>query len=158
VSLISLAAAYATLANGGRTVVPYAVRYARTRAGITAYWHHPTPDTRPIAGERPYCDLLAMMRSVTSSSGTGSAAAVDRPVWGKTGTSAKHRDALFAGFTGRHVAVVWLGRQAPGNPRAPISGGELPAETFGWLMATLEAGKEPVEVECRQPIVVAGRE
>jgi len=157
VSLLSLASAYAALANGGHGVEPYAVRFARNRAGRTVYRHASPLFRETLVEARPYCDLIRMMRNVTSSKGTGKAAAVDRPVWGKTGTSQGHRDALFAGFTGRHVAVVWLGRQAPGNPKRPISGGELPAATFGWLISTLEAGKEPAAIECRPRIEVAGR-
>lgn len=157
VSLLSLASAYAALANGGHRIEPYAVRFARNRAGRTVYRHVSPLFRERVVEERPYCDLIRMMRNVTSSKGTGKAAAVDRPVWGKTGTSQGHRDALFAGFTGRYVAVVWLGRQAAGNPRRPISGGELPAETFGWLISTLEAGKPPATVECRPRIEVAGR-
>lgn len=155
VSPLALASAYAALANGGFRVEPYAIRYARTYAGATVYRHLPIANARPIADRRSHCDLLGMLRGVTSPRGTGKAAVVDRPVWGKTGTSEGHRDALFSGFTGRYVAVVWLGRQARGNPKKPISGGELPAEKFGWLMATLEAGKEPIEIECRRAVEVA---
>jgi len=149
-----LASAYASLANGGRRVEPYAVRYARTEKGDMVY-QHAASAAYPISGERPYCDLMRMLRNVTSPKGTGKAAAVDRPVWGKTGTSSHYRDALFAGFTGRYVAVVWLGRQAKGSVRAGITGGGLPAKTFGWLAATLEAGKPPIELDCRRPVQVA---
>lgn len=157
VSLLSLAAGYAALSNGGYRVEPYAIRYARTRAGQLIYRHASDLMARPVVGERPYCDLLGMLRKVVSSKGTGSAAALDIPVWGKTGTSEGHRDVLFAGFTGRYVAVVWLGRQARGRVRGAITGGDLPAETFRWLMATLESGKPPRGIECRKPIEVAGR-
>jgi penicillin-binding protein 1A len=157
VSLLSLAAAYATLANGGYRVEPYAVRYARRTRGEILY-RHVSPTSAPVlTEERPYCDLLRMLRNVTSAKGTGHAAAFDHPVWGKTGTSEGYRDALFAGFTGRHVAVVWLGRQADGPVSHGITGGELPAETFQWLMATLEDGEAPVELDCRGPALVASR-
>jgi penicillin-binding protein 1A len=156
VSLLALAGAYASLANGGRRVEPYAVRYARNQSGTLVY-QHPSRIGERIAEDRPYCELMGMLRAVTSPQGTGRLALVDRPVWGKTGTSENHRDALFAGFTGRYVAVVWLGRQAPGNVTGRITGGELPAKTFGWLTATLEAGKKPIELDCRRPIEIAAR-
>jgi penicillin-binding protein 1A len=65
------------------------------------------------------------------------------------------RDALFVGFTGRYVAAVWLGRQASGAPSGQITGGELPAEAFRWLMATLHDGKAPIELECIATMQVA---
>jgi penicillin-binding protein 1A len=157
VSLLSLASAYAALANGGYAVEPYAFRYARAQTGRKVYGHRTVPEASRITDERSYCDLMRMLRNVTSSKGTGRAAALDRPVWGKTGTSAGHRDALFAGFTGRYVAVVWLGRQARGDVKGRITGGELPAETFRWLIATLEAGKDPVPLDCRGAVKMAAR-
>jgi penicillin-binding protein 1A len=149
-----LASAYATFANGGRRVTPYALRYARTQSGDLVY-RHPAIDERSAAGGPPYCELMSMLRHVTSPDGTGRAASVDRPVWGKTGTSSGYRDALFVGFTGRYVAVVWLGRQAAGAVSGRVTGGELPAQTFGWLVSTLEAGSEPVGISCEAPTKVA---
>jgi penicillin-binding protein 1A len=52
VSLLSLASAYATLANGGRRVEPYAVRYARTERGEMIY-RHAASAAEAISGERP---------------------------------------------------------------------------------------------------------
>ena len=156
VSLLALAGAYASLANGGRRVHPYAVRYARNQSGALVYQHASETGKR-IAEDRPYCELMQMLRKVTSSQGTGKLASVDRPVWGKTGTSENHRDALFAGFTGRYVAVVWLGRQARGAVTGRMTGGELPAKMFGWLMATLEEGKEPITIDCRRSVEVAAK-
>jgi penicillin-binding protein 1A len=158
VSLLDLAAAYATLANGGAKVQPYAVRYAREKAGPILYRHVAAASTAPpaVAG-RPYCELLGMLRNVTRAGGTGHKAAFSHPVYGKTGTSQGYRDALFAGFTGHYVAVVWLGRQARGDVSGRVTGGELPAEVFRWLMATLHEGKEPISLFCEEPVRVAAR-
>lgn len=149
VSLLDLAAGYATLANGGRRAVPYAIRYARTVDGGIVHSHRPPRGARVFAG-RPYCDLLRMLRSVTGPGGTGRNAAFAAPVWGKTGTSSGNRDALFVGFTDRYVAVVWLGRQAPGKiiPSLAATGGSLPAKYFRRLMATLHQGQSTSERAC----------
>jgi penicillin-binding protein 1A len=155
VSLLDLAAAYASLAQGGGTVEPYAVRYARIAEGPIVYHHASTAGRSEITADRAHCDLLGMLRGVTSAKGTGHNAAFSHPVWGKTGTSQGYRDALFVGFTGRYVAAVWLGRQARGAPTGRITGGELPAEAFRWLMATLHDGKEPIELDCRRPVQIA---
>ena len=156
VSLLKLAAAYATLANGGAKVDPYAIRYAREKRGPILYRRVNAPVPARFTAERPYCDLLGMLRNVTRASGTGRNAAFgNHPVYGKTGTSQRYRDALFAGFTGHYVAVVWLGRQARGDVSGRVTGGELPAQGFRWLMATLHQGKDPVALDCRAPERVA---
>ena len=57
--------------------------------------------------------LTSMMTSVVRS-GTGfKARKLGRPIAGKTGTSGDFRDAWFAGFTRQHVAVTWVGFDAP---------------------------------------------
>jgi penicillin-binding protein 1A len=155
VSLLSLAGAYATLANGGHTVKPYAVRYAREQSGWMLYRHLAAKPEALASAGRPYCDILTMLRNVTRAGGTGQKAAFAHPVYGKTGTSQGFRDALFAGFTGHYVAVVWLGRQRKGDLSGRVTGGELPAESFRWLMATLHAGKEAIPLECREPVRAA---
>lgn len=157
VSLLKLAAAYAGLANGGAKVEPYAVRYARATRGPVIYRRASAVAPARVA-ERPYCDLIGMLRDVTRSDGTGWRAAFGKhPVYGKTGTSQDYHDALFAGFTGHYVAVVWLGRQARGKVKGRITGGEAPAELFRWVMANLHEGKEPVSLACKAPVRVAGR-
>jgi penicillin-binding protein 1A len=154
VPLLALAAAYASFANGGTRVEPYAVRYARARHGEVIYRHRPARGER-ITSDRPYCDIMRMLRSVTAANGTGHNAAFAHPVWGKTGTSSRNRDALFAGFTAHYVAVVWLGRQARGDVRGRITGGEFPAELFRWLMSTLHEGRPVSEVACARQVAGA---
>ena len=70
-------------------------------------------------------DLL----STTIRSGTGKAAAFDRPAAGKTGTSQDYRDAWFIGFTADLVVGVWLGND-DGEPMAGVAGGGLPAKIW----------------------------
>jgi penicillin-binding protein 1A len=157
VSLLDLAGAYASLANAGQKTQPYAVRYARETNGAIVYRRAPPEALGRISAEQPFCDLLLMLRNVVRADGTGHNAAFGHPVYGKTGTSQNYRDALFAGFTGHYTAVIWLGRQARGNPSGRITGGELPAEAFRWLMATLHDGKEQRDLGCKAPIRLATR-
>jgi len=78
--------------------------------------------------------------------GTGTAAAIDRPAAGKTGTSQAWRDAWFAGFVPQLAAVVWVGNPIPipgvgnesmvpsnGYPRR-IVGGSYPAQVWKAFM------------------------
>jgi len=87
--------------------------------------------------------LTSMMASVVQE-GTGTGAKVlKRPVAGKTGTSAEHRDAWFAGFTPDHVAVAWVGFDTPKKLGKSETGGRAALPI--WLGAMKAAsGTSPV--------------
>lgn len=72
--------------------------------------------------------------------GTGrSARAVLPPglvVAGKSGTSSENRDSWFAGFSGSHLAVVWIGHDDNSSTGLTGSSGALPV--WARLMAALE--------------------
>lgn len=67
--------------------------------------------------------------------GTGSAAALPIPTFGKTGTSQDNRDAIFIGFAGNLVAGVWIGRD-DNRPLRGNSGGGSPAEIWNAFMTS----------------------
>ena len=56
-------------------------------------------------------------------------------VAGKTGTSNDLKDSWFAGFTGDHLAVVWVGRD-DNNP-AGLTGSSGALQAFGRIMSRL---------------------
>ena len=53
--------------------------------------------------------MTSMMQSVVREGTARRARRLRRKVAGKTGTTNKHKDAWFAGFTPQMVAVVWVG-------------------------------------------------
>ncbi|MFD1961779.1 hypothetical protein ACFSHP_26990 [Novosphingobium panipatense] len=61
--------------------------------------------------------------------GTGRAAMLQAPNFGKTGTSQENRDALFVGYSGDFVVGVWVGRD-DNTPLAGVSGGTVPARIW----------------------------
>ncbi|GIX21466.1 MAG: penicillin-binding protein 1B [Gammaproteobacteria bacterium] len=61
---------------------------------------------------------------------------------GKTGTSDGNRDAWFAGFTGSHLAVVWVGRDD--NAPAGVYGAQAALPVWIELMAAVDA--EPLHL------------
>ena len=71
--------------------------------------------------------------------GTGTAARLDRPAAGKTGTTQDYRDAWFAGYTADLVAVVWVGRD-DNAPMDKVTGGGLPADIWKRFMAPAHQG------------------
>jgi penicillin-binding protein 1A len=87
-----------------------------------------------------------MRDAVTS--GTGTAARIDRDVAGKTGTTDNRTDAWFLGLTPGLVAAVWRGA-----PNALVSGagfgGQYPAQVWRSFMSA-ELADEP-ELEFDDP-------
>jgi len=83
--------------------------------------------------------------------GTGTAAALDRPAAGKTGTSQQWRDAWLGGYVPQLATVVWVGNPRPipgvgtesmipsnGYPKR-ITGGSYPAEIWhDYMTAALD--------------------
>ena len=61
--------------------------------------------------------------------GTGRAAMLSGPNFGKTGTSQDNRDALFVGYAGDYVVGVWIGND-DNSPLKGVSGGGAPARIW----------------------------
>ncbi|RAK58092.1 transglycosylase domain-containing protein [Phenylobacterium deserti] len=116
-SLLELTSAYAAVAAGRGPVKPYAIL---------------DPDSPPPVGESLAEDereaLLELLRA-TVDEGTGRGAYVGQPVFGKTGTTTDHRDAVFVGFTGDIVVGVWVGNDDH-SPMKGVTGGGLPAQIW----------------------------
>lgn len=64
-------------------------------------------------------------------------------VAGKTGTTNDNRDSWFAGFSGEHVVVVWMGRDD--NARTPFSGASGAMQVWGDFFAKMPSRSLEVE-------------
>ena len=143
--------AYASLAAGGREVVPTLIDSVQDRDGhiIWANDSRPCPtcgdpsrmpvlaDTRPqIADAASVFQLLGMMQGVVQR-GTGAAAGagLGRQIAGKTGTTQDFNDAWFAGFTPDLVTVVWIGFDTPASLGVNETGGAIAAPVWHDFMA-----------------------
>jgi len=138
VSLLQLTSAYASFANGGYSVRPYAIHMIRAQDGALLWRRQPsTPDQ--IISPQNLAMLVDMMKGVTTF-GTGTAAALPgHTTAGKTGTSQDFRDAWFMGFTADYVGGVWMGND-DNKPMRRVTGGNLPARTWQRMMTVAEAG------------------
>ena len=137
VTLLELTSAYATFANGGLGVVPYGVREVRGSGGDVSYRRAGSGFGRVVdkADVRSVNDVLGAVVAW----GTGKAAAIDRQVAGKTGTSQDFRDALFVGYSSELVVGVWLGND-DSAPMRNVTGGGLPAKIWQDFMAAAHEG------------------
>ena len=145
VSVLDMAAAYATLANGGTAIEPTTIERVRTADG--AVWG---PDQRVTAGAVSPGNAYLVTRVLEQviERGTGVAAAFGRPAAGKTGTTNEYVDAWFAGYTPDLVAVVWVGYPEGSIPMTDVhglrvSGGTFPALIWRQFMAAAHAGIPP---------------
>jgi penicillin-binding protein 1A len=78
----------------------------------------------------------------TVNQGTGRAARLSIPAYGKTGTSQDSRDALFIGFAGDLVVGVWMGND-DNTPLHGVNGGGLPARIWRDFMSQAVKGAGP---------------
>lgn len=137
VTPLALAAAYASFANGGLAVEPFAVTSIATREGRVLWRHEAEPPRRAMAASHA-ADMASMLRGVVEG-GTGRAAAMaGRSVAGKTGTTSDSRDAWFVGWTDGLVLAVWIGAD-DNRALTGLSGGGLPAKLFQEIMAATPA-------------------
>jgi penicillin-binding protein 1A len=144
VSPLEMASAYATLANGGTSYVPYAIAKVTDRAG-KVIWRTEPSGTKALEPEVAN-KARAVLEQVISS-GTGKRAqGLGRPAGGKTGTTDFYKDSWFAGFTPQLSTVVWLGYPQPRplngiHGLAHVYGGSLPCEIWTRYMISALAGK-----------------
>lgn len=132
VSVLDMATAYATLANGGYAVWPYGILEIFSRDGYERYMRQADEPRRILdAGVVP--SLNSMLEDVVNR-GTGQRAKLSSYAAGKTGTSQDFRDAWFAGFNGKYICVVWVGND-DNSPMKGVTGGTLPAEIWRRVMS-----------------------
>jgi len=149
VSLLELMAAYGTIANNGKRVEPYGLTAVQTADRLV----HPLGPVRaePLIDPTIDDELLHLMVAVIAR-GTGSAARIDRPAAGKTGTTQDYRDAWFIGFTRDLVVGVWLGND-DNSSTDRITGGSLPAQIWHDFMVSAYATGRFGTVAQARPIV-----
>jgi penicillin-binding protein 1B len=110
VSPLEVAQMYNSIANGGFRTPLRAVRAVVDEQGELL---KSVPlEVTPVADPAAVYQVTRMMVQVMDH-GSGKAARARLPadlvVAGKTGTSSDYRDGWFAGFSGSHLAVVWVG-------------------------------------------------
>ena len=144
VSPFELTTAYGIIANGGRDVIPFAIRYVVDREGNKL--ENREEEVRGILSGREKDGtiqiikpetaqvLISMLQSVISA-GTGGSASPGRPAAGKTGTTNNWKDAWFVGFTPQVTTGIWVGYDKLGlSLGIGQSGGAVAAPIWGEYM------------------------
>ncbi len=122
-SLLELTSAYAAVAANEYPVEPHA--FARPERGFFEnLWNGPSS-----LSSSTHSEMERMLRAAINE-GTGRAAMLRGPNYGKTGTTQDNRDALFVGYAGDLVVGVWIGNDDNSPLAGGISGGGLPARIW----------------------------
>ncbi len=141
VSPFELTTAYAIIANGGKEVIPFGIRYIKDRTGkvienreeeVKGILEKKTKNgTIQIIKPATAQIMISMLKSVIAN-GTSRLANPGRPAGGKTGTTNNWKDAWFMGFTPSLTSGLWIGYdklglslgigQSSGGIAAPVWG------------------------------------
>jgi penicillin-binding protein 1A len=142
VTVIDMASAYSTFANGGLRAPHYAAVEITNSRGEVIYQHdRDAPPPRQIIDRSTIETMVSMMMQVVLA-GTGRRAQLDNiETAGKTGTTNGYKDAWFIGYTGNYVAAIWFGNDDD-TPMDNMTGGTLPAQTWHEVMEYAHQGIE----------------
>ena len=130
-SPLALANAMAAFAQGGKYDTPYMIERVRDHAGKLILEHEQRPQAilpAHVAGT-----IRDMLRQAVLSGTARLAASLPYPVFGKTGTTNRSREAWFVGSDGRLVCAVLVGY----DDRLPMkgaTGGEVAVPIFSDFM------------------------
>jgi len=118
---LEVAGIYHTLAAEGVYAPLHAIREVQTADGKPLK-RYPLELAQRFSVESTFQLQYAMQRTMREGTGRGAYNILpgSLDIAGKTGTTNDQRDSWFAGFSGEHLAVVWLGRDD--NTATPLSG------------------------------------
>jgi penicillin-binding protein 1A len=144
-SPMDMAAAYATFAEDGHRVSPTPVTRVLGADG-TVLLDNRIPTPGPAVLDPVICRTVSDVLAQVIERGTGTAAQLDRPAAGKTGTTDEYANAWFAGYTSQLAAAVWVGVPTANVPMhgingvADVAGGTIPAAIWHDVMTAASAG------------------
>lgn len=148
-TLIEMTGAYATFANRGNGVWPRGIERIATRDGTVLY-ERLGSGPGAVASGQAVNKMLDVMQA-TVDWGTAKKAKLDRPVYGKTGTSQSFRDAWFVGLSRDLVTGVWVGND-DNTPMDKVTGGSLPVAIWHDFMVQALNGTPPEDVRRPQSV------
>lgn len=128
---------FQTYADGGFVTPLRAIRAVVTSSG-TVLQRYGLTVNQSINEDALYLLRFVLEEAVKSGTAKNLSALLpdDLIVAGKTGTTNNLRDSWFAGFSGQHVAVVWVGRD--NNRSAKLTGASGAMQVWGGVVNQLE--------------------
>jgi penicillin-binding protein 1A len=144
VTVLDMADAYGTFANRGLHVPPTLVTKVSDAAGNVLY---EAPHKQEKVLQPGIADEVSDVLQQVIQRGTGTAAQLDRPAAGKTGTGEDYKNAWFCGYTPELSTAVWVGfptqeiQMRPPTTRITVYGGTWPAQIWKRVMSAWLDGK-----------------
>ena len=136
-TMLEMADAYATLANGGTHVAPTVIDHIVFPNGKVENFGNPA-HTRVFTDGEAY-EGTQVLKTVIQS-GTGTAANYGCPAAGKTGTAENYDNAWFVGYSPKISTAVWVGYPQGNIPMANGFGGTLAAPIWHDFMLAASNG------------------
>jgi penicillin-binding protein 2A len=138
---MQMATAYSVFANGGKSVDPHTI--LKIVGKDNNPYTYKAPASKQLMSAQTAYYLTEMMQTVVEKGGTGTKAAIDRPLAGKTGTT-QHgipgysgsgiRDAWFVGYSPEWTAAVWMGYDKTNVDHILKTGSSQAAAMFSKVM------------------------
>ena len=140
VTLLDLASAYHTMANGGRYLAPQYVLTITDGQGVTMLENSKSEGVSAIseAAASMITDILSDDPARVPMFGANSQLTLSHPVAAKTGTTDNNRDAWTMGYTRHLLGGVWVGN-TDGRPMRNATGAAAAAPVWNEIMRTILA-------------------
>ncbi len=157
VRLYDMTAAYATLANYGRSVSPYAIQYIEDSKGNVIYQADTSPEGEQVVPQR-YAYLMTSIladndaRATEFGRGWPLELTGGRPAAVKTGTSNDSRDLWTVGYTPQIVVGVWAGN-TDNRPMWGVIGIDAAAPIWNDVMEAALAGQPVAQFQTPEGIL-----
>ena len=163
VSPLDMASAYGVFANHGYRVPPTPVALVENPANKVLIDNRPTlvhPLGTQVLDPAIADTVTSILQGVISQPGaTGTAANIDRPAAGKTGTTSDYDDAWFVGYVPTLSTAVWMGNKDSETHslrgtkgQYQVYGGTFSAPTWGAFMRQALKGVPPTNFTQPAPI------
>ncbi len=107
ISLDEQVASYSVFPNDGVRVTPHLVRKVSDADGITLW--EDRPEVSQVIDQQTARTMMTLLRGVTQHGTGATAAQLNHPIGGKTGTTSDFTDAWFLGFSPSVTCGVWIG-------------------------------------------------
>lgn len=150
-SILEVARAYSSFANGGLVTEPWLVESVKAPDGRILWQHAPAKEPERVLSERSSMLMGAMLEKAIRE-GTGASVnsvyGVKVPLAGKTGTSQNYADAWFAAFNPGLVIVSRVGASTPAihfNNGSYGSGSALALPLVALTLKKAEKNREVME-------------
>ncbi len=131
---------YSVFPNDGIRITPRLIRKVSNADGITLW--EDRPEVNEVISQQTARSMMTLLRTVTRSGTGASAAQLNHPLGGKTGTTSDFTDAWFLGFSPSVTCGVWVGYDSRQSLGEKETGARAALPIWMTFMRAAIAGKD----------------